>query len=454
MRTRILRLLIACLGVWALSLAFMGKVHAQVPPEITCNGELCQAISAALAEIQDVQTGEIVLNPDVGPVQAATGSNPEQGYLKILKNFFLVDEQGNVPDLFLPQGVPPIQNPPPLAADACVIVDRPYPTVTDGSMLDHVLKKGVIRVLWVPQAVPFSFIGPIPDDDSSDDSSANNGDDDSSEQEIGRTGLSIAMWKLITEKLSEQYDVDLKAKFIQSDGITVNDQFVALADPTNLGCTGRGGTLGYLDEQITNSCSDVIGGGYAITPARKLLSDLTCTYMPLTMNAVISVLGLPTGFTGLNLNIPLVPQIRGLYGCSSDPLDTCENPNQNLSITIAAIAGSAEVPFVRFNFGTTFLDPNSPLLPGLTLIQRDGTENIFGYAERQNIPAPDSGAHLVLGQIARLTYFRNPAVTPSAVCPEGVGNQCKFVLMNPFAIEGTAFGTTNQCLGCPPPPNN
>ncbi len=409
MRKNILKTFGGSLIAYAFSFILAGNAHAAPTPPITCNGELCQAISAALSEIQDVQSGVI------NGVEVAVDSNPEQGYLNVLKDVFLVDDQGNVPDLFLPQGVPPIQNPPPLAADACIIADHPYPTVTPGSLLDKALKKGKIRVLWVPQAVPFSFI-----------------------DKGSRAGLSLAMWELITQKISTHYGVNVHAKFIQSPGISVNDQFAALARPDDLKCENP--TPEQLAvasaKQIKKGCSDVIGGGYAITGPRKLLSDLTCTYMPLTMNAVISILGLPSGFEGLNLGAPLVPQIRALF------LDSEGNPtNPNgLSLTIAAIAGSAEVPFVRFNFGTIFLDPTSPLLPGITLVQRDGTENIFGYAARQNVPAPDSGAHFVLGQIARLTYFRNPAVTDPAVCPE-VGDQCKFVLMNPFAIEGTAFGT-------------
>ena len=339
----------------------------------TCNDTLCKALSAALAEIVDTNN---------------QGTPTNQDYLDTLDDFFLSDP------LFYPRS----------RANDCDndANGYKYPYPTTGTMLDNVLKAKKIRVIWSPAATPFSLKDSVTNDP---------------------TGLSVELWPLLVDRLAFQYNVpDLDFELIESP-VGINDQYLFLANPSDPDCTSRAAQNGFETADFAELCSDVIGGGYAVNGPRSATNDFTCTYMPLSLNAVRTNVPLPSAYDNIviDMQTSLVDQLRAIV--------SVDNP-----LVIAVIANSAEVNFVNGRFAK---EGGGGLLDGLTMVTRDGAENIYEYADRQTNEPAGTAAHFVFGQIARLTYFRDPSIVDPLVCAN-----CQIGLM--ANIEGTAFGTAKD----------
>ncbi|MBI3940377.1 MAG: hypothetical protein HY315_06045 [Acidobacteria bacterium] len=263
-----------------------------------------------------------------------------------------------------------------------------YPSVTQGSLLDRILEKRVIRVGFSADPIPFSFIRAgdrLPD------------------------GIAIRMWPLIVEKLSRHYGRKIDFRLVQSH-IPLNEMFTRLATADDPNCEARDREAGK--ESRSDSCWDINGGGFAIDATRLTQNDFTCSYVP----AILTAVRTPRDFTGSSNPLKTARQV---FEAICDPA---------LHPVIAAIPGSLESRFLetarrdgRFCFDRTGVN-NSPTF---SQIDRDGTLNVLEFAETTQ-------AHLVLGTDARLlfTFRSSPDACKTCQIIEGVLSQ----------LGGFAFG--------------
>lgn len=146
--------------------------------------------------------------------------------------------------------------------------DHPYPEVTDGTLLSHVIETQSIRLGWIGVGAPWA----IPN----------------AADPKHPSGLSVDFWNMMQEKLNAHYDTEIALDWIEyTDSVGNNDMYTWLSTAEDLDCT--------LDGRKANGCYDVIGGAYAINKRRKGISDISPAYYPLNMSMVRTNVPLPDG---------------------------------------------------------------------------------------------------------------------------------------------------------------
>ena len=227
---------------------------------------------------------------------------------------------------------------------------NPYPARAPGTLLNHVLERGKLRIGWIRVGIPFSFVV---------------GD--------GKLqGVAVDLWPLILEKMSVKYGARVAPDFVEFTSETGNnDMYQQLSRDQDPDCAA-------LRLASAAMCYDIIGGAYAFNEPRKKVSAFTAAYYPLNM-------------TGIRTPVPL----RGKDG-KEIPLDTPENilaaaRNADAGVVFAALAATGEVQFLnglKQRFGDTF-----------KIVIRPVDSNILEFAQ-------NTGAHVVLGTNARIFYSR------------------------------------------------
>lgn len=249
--------------------------------------------------------------------------------------------------------------------------DYPYPSVTDGSLLDHVVDQKTLRLGWIAVGAPWSVPGPDPSEP---------------------VGLSVEYWDIVQEKLSTHYDIQIALDWVEFTEETGNNNMYRwLATTDDPDCSAEGRDVA--------GCYDVIGGAYAINARRKSISDMTPAYFPLNMSVVRTNVPLPDGVGPLDT----ADKIRAAM---SDP---------NINISLAGLPDTGEDSILT-NFakemGTHF-----------THADRTPGSNVLEFAQNA------TDIHFVLGTNVRLssTRFKSPdlcancAFIPNLLVFGGVG---------------------------------
>ena len=216
---------------------------------------------------------------------------------------------------------------------------NPYSARAPGTLLNHVLERGKLRIGWIRIGIPFSFVA---------------GD--------GKLqGLAVDLWPLILEKMSVKYGVQLAPVFVEYTSETGNnDMYRQLSRDQDPDCAA-------LRLASAAMCYDIIGGAYAFNEPRKKVSAFTAAYYPLNM-AGIRTPALLRGKDGRDI-----------------PLDTPENilaaaRNADAGVVFAALAGTGEVQFLnglRQRFGDTF-----------KMVIRPPDSNILEFAQNTGFCPP------------------------------------------------------------------
>lgn len=227
--------------------------------------------------------------------------------------------------------------------------DNPYPKVTDGTLLAHVLDRKSVRLGWIgvgaPWAIPSEADKTIP------------------------VGLSVDYWNLMQEKLNAHYKTEIALEWVEyTDSAGNNDMYRWLATADDLDCTANG--------RQVNGCYDIIGGAYAINKRRKGISDISPAYYPLNMSVVRTNVPLPDGV---------------------GPLDTAEDiraamADPNVNIVLAGLPDTGEDSILS-NFTKEY---------GETFTHKDRTpgSKVLEFAQ----DATD--IHFVLGTNVRMASMR------------------------------------------------
>ena len=227
---------------------------------------------------------------------------------------------------------------------------NPYPQRNAGTLLDHVLAAGQLRIGWIRVGIPFSFVG----------------------KDGVLQGLAIELWPLILTKLSAKYEAKLEPVYVEFNSQTGNNEmYRQLSSDQDPNCA----SLGLASPGM---CYDIIGGAYAFNEPRKKVSALTTAYYPLNMSSV-------------RTRVPL----KGKDG-KEIALDTPENilaavKNPDAGVVFAALAATGETQFLnefKERIGGTF-----------KVITRPPDSNILEFAQ-------NTEAHLVLGTNVRILYTR------------------------------------------------
>ena len=226
--------------------------------------------------------------------------------------------------------------------------DYPYPEVTDGSLLDHVLEQKTLRLGWIAVGAPWSVPGPDPAEP---------------------VGLSVEYWDIVRDKLAAHYDVDVALDWVEFTEETGNNNMYRwLSTPENTACDGQGG------------CYDVIGGAYAINARRKSISDMTPAYFPLNMSVVRTNVPLPEG-------TPELKNAEDIRKAMADP---------DINIVIAGLPDTGEDSILT-NFAKEMGDT-------FTHADRTPGSNVLEFAQNTD------SIHFVMGTNVRMssTRLRNP----------------------------------------------
>lgn len=226
-----------------------------------------------------------------------------------------------------------------------------YPERQGGTLLNHVLDRGKIRIGWIRVGVPFSFVG----------------------KDGKLQGLAVDLWPLILEKLSTKYGTKVEPVWVEFTSQTGNNEmYRQLASDQDFVCATRG--LGSPD-----MCYDIIGGAYAFNEPRKKVSALTAAYYALNMSVV-------------RTPVPLKD-----WDGKKTPLDTPEailaaarNPDAGLTFAVLADTGESEfLDTLKTRFGSeTF-----------KTVIRPANSNLLEFAQKTE-------AHFVLGTNVRIGYTR------------------------------------------------
>lgn len=250
--------------------------------------------------------------------------------------------------------------------------DHPYPEVTDGTLLSHVIETGSVRLGWIGVGAPWA----IP---SKEDASI-------------PVGLSVDFWNVMQEKLTAHYGSDIALKWVEyTDSAGNNDMYKWLSSGTDLECTANG--------RQVNGCYDIIGGAYAINSRRKGISDISPAYYPLNMSVVRTNVPLPEGVGPLNT----AEEIRAAM----------KNPDVN--IVLAGLPDTGEDSILSNftkEYGETF-----------THIDRTPGSKVLEFAQ------DSEAAHFVLGTNVRMASMRfslpqlcaDCAIIPNLTIFGGVG---------------------------------
>lgn len=255
-------------------------------------------------------------------------------------------EDARYPDVLAKYGLPA-----PDLSDPTLVnsKDHPYPAVTPGTLLAHIIDTGAIRVGWIGVGAPWAV--PSQDDPSIP------------------VGLSVDYWTIMQEKLNAQYGTDIALDWVEyTDSAGNNDMYRWLATGKDLDCT--------LDGRSVNGCYDVIGGAYAINARRKGISDISPAYYPLNMSVV-------------RTNVPL-PDGVGPLDTADDIRAAMENPN--VDIVLAGLPDTGEDSILSNftkEYGETF-----------THIDRTPGSKVMEFAQDAD------KAHFVLGTNVRMASMR------------------------------------------------
>lgn len=228
----------------------------------------------------------------------------------------------------------------------------PYPDVSDGTLLKHVMEKGSLRLGWIAVGSPWSVPGPDPAEP---------------------VGLSVDYWDIVQEKLNAHYNSDIALDWVEFTEETGNNnmyRWLATADDTDCSASGRS----------ADQCYDVIGGAYAINRQRKEISDITPAYFPLNMSVVRTNVPLPDGVGPLN-------NAEDIRAAMADP---------EVNIVLAGLPDTGEDTILS-NF-------TSQMGETFTHADRTPGSNVLEFAQN----AKD--IHFVLGTNVRLssTRFNSP----------------------------------------------
>lgn len=236
--------------------------------------------------------------------------------------------------------------------------DYPYPTVTEGSLLDHVIDAGALRLGWIAVGSPWSVPGPDPAEP---------------------IGLSVDYWNIIQEKISAHYGTEIALDWVEFTEETGNNnmyRWLSTTDDPN--CTAEG--------REAAGCYDVIGGAYAINARRKGISDMTPAYFPLNMSVVRTNVPLPDGVGPLET----ADEIRAAM---ADP---------NINITLAGLPDTGEDSILT-NFAKDMGEH-------FTHADRTPGSNVLEFAENA------TDIHFVLGTNVRLSSTRFKSAELCAEC--------------------------------------
>jgi hypothetical protein len=227
--------------------------------------------------------------------------------------------------------------------------DHPYPEVTEGSLLSHVLKNKSIRLGWIGVGVPWA----VP----------------SEEDAKKPLGLSVDFWNMMQEKLNAHYDTEIALNWIEyTDSVGNNNMYEWLSTADDLECN--------LDGRVANGCYDVIAGAYAINKRRKGISDISPAYYPLNMSMV-------------RTNVPL-PEGVGALDNAEDIRAAMANPD--IDIVLAGLPDTGEDSILSNftkEYGETF-----------THIDRTPGSKVLEFAQ------DSKEAHFVLGTNVRMASMR------------------------------------------------
>lgn len=278
-------------------------------------------------------------------------------------------EDARYPDILAKYGLPmPDLSNPTLVNSK----DHPYPDVTPGSLLAHVLDAKSIRLGWAPVGAPWA----VPD----------NGD------KTAPIGLSVDFWNVMHEKLNAHYETELELDWVEyTDSVGNNDMYQWLATAEDLDC--------QLDGRSANGCYDVISGAYAINAFRKTISDISPAYFPLNMSMVRTNVPLPEG-------VGVLDNADAIRAAMADP---------DINIVMAGLPETGEDTILQNftkEFGETF-----------THIDRPPSSKILEFAQ------DTTEAHFVLGTNVRMASMRfsipelcsDCAFIPNLVVFGGVG---------------------------------
>ncbi|MEP3297004.1 MAG: hypothetical protein ABJO27_11115 [Pseudoruegeria sp.] len=250
--------------------------------------------------------------------------------------------------------------------------DNPYPDITDGSLLSHVIDTGTFRVGWIgvgaPWAIPSAADPAIPE------------------------GLSVDYWHVLLEKLNAHYGTDIALDWVEyTDSAGNNDMYRWLATADDLDCTANG--------REVNGCYDVIGGAYAINARRKGISDMSPAYYPLNMSVVRTNVPLPEGAGTLDT-------AEAIRAAMADP---------EVNIVLAGLPDTGEDSILS-NFTKEYGDT-------FTHIDRTPGSKVLEFAQ------DSEEAHFVLGTNVRMASMRfsipelcaDCAIIPNLTIFGGVG---------------------------------
>ena len=250
--------------------------------------------------------------------------------------------------------------------------DHPYPDVTEGSLLDHVIDMQTFRIGWIgvgaPWAIPSEADPKIPE------------------------GLSVDYWHVMLEKLNAHYNTNIALEWVEyTDSAGNNDMYRWLATADDLDCTAN--------DRNVDGCYDVIGGAYAINARRKGISDISPAYYPLNMSVVRTNVPLPEGVGPLNT----AEEIRAAMADS------------DVNIVLAGLPDTGEDSILSNftkEYGETF-----------THIDRTPGSKVLEFAQ------DSKEAHFVLGTNVRMASMRfslpelcaDCAIIPNLTIFGGVG---------------------------------
>ena len=255
-------------------------------------------------------------------------------------------EDPRYPDILAKYGLPA-----PDLSDPTLVnsKDHPYPEVTEGSLLSHVLANKSIRLGWIGVGVPWA----VP----------------SEEDAKKPLGLSVDFWHMMQEKLNAHYDTDIALNWVEyTDSVGNNNMYEWLSTAEDLECN--------LDGREANGCYDVIAGAYAINKRRKGISDISPAYYPLNMSMV-------------RTNVPL-PEGVGALDNAEDIRAAMANPDVN--IVLAGLPDTGEDSILSNftkEYGETF-----------THIDRTPGSKVLEFAQ------DTKEAHFVLGTNVRMASMR------------------------------------------------
>lgn len=250
--------------------------------------------------------------------------------------------------------------------------DNPYPEVSAGTLLAHVMDTKTLRLGWIGVGAPWA----IP----------------SKEDPSIPVGLSVDYWNVMLEKLNAHYGSDIKLDWVEyTDSAGNNDMYRWLANAKDLDCTADGRNV--------SGCYDIIGGAYAINARRKSISDMSPAYYPLNMSVVRTNVPLPDGVGPLNT----AEEIRAAM---ADP---------DIDIVLAGLPDTGEDSILSNftkQYGETF-----------THIDRTPGSKVLEFAQ------DSKEAHFVLGTNVRMASMRfslpelcaNCAIIPNLTIFGGVG---------------------------------